>query len=115
MIVRHFDTDTPKTNPPNKDGWEQAWYGYHRMTRCWSNEMRQQFKEQSELTISKGEIIESQFERECFLSILADIKKQHVNMFELGAGWGEWCLALAGVIDHKIISIQPVSYRCLAV
>jgi len=62
-----------------------------------------------------GELTESQFERDCFLSILANIKREHVNMFELGAGWGEWCMALAGVVDHKIIPIKPTSYRCLAV
>ena len=115
MIVKHFDVSTPQTKPPQKEGWEQAWYGYHRMTRCWSEEMRQKFSEQIKSTCAKGELNESQFERDCFLSVLANIEKEHVNMFEIGAGWGEWCLALAGVIDHKVIPIKPVSYRCLAV
>jgi FkbM family methyltransferase len=66
-------------------------------------------------TQAKGEVHERDFEKDCFLSVLADIQREHVNMFELGAGWGEWCLALAGVIDYKIIPIVPVSYRCLAV
>ena len=36
-------------------------------------------------------------------------------MFELGAGWGRMCLALAGAIDFKIAPIVPTSYRCLAI
>jgi FkbM family methyltransferase len=115
MIVRHFDVKTPETKPPNDEGWEQAWYGYHRMAKCWSEQMKVKFGEQSKSVNAAGELDEGQFERDCFLSVLADIKREHVNMFELGAGWGEWCLALAGAIDYKVIPIAPKSYRCLAV
>ena len=62
-----------------------------------------------------GEAGERALEIDCFLSVLADIKRKHINMFELGAGWGEWCLALAGVIDYKLVPITPASYACLAV
>jgi len=58
---------------------------------------------------------ETEFQRDCFLIALADIKGKHVNMFELGAGWGRMCLTLAGAIDYGVIPLTPVSYRCLAV
>jgi FkbM family methyltransferase len=115
MIVRHFDVSIPKTEPPQNEGWEQAWYGYHRMTKCWSEQMKVKHRGRIKPIMVKGELDESSFERDCLLSVLADIKREHVNMFELGAGWGEWCLALAGVIDNKIIPVVPTSYRCLAV
>jgi FkbM family methyltransferase len=114
MIVRHFDISTPKNQPPQGDGWEQAWYGYYRTTKCWKR-LRVEVEENIKAVRDKGELDELHFEQDCFLSVLADINKKHVNMLELGAGWGEWCLALAGVIDYRIIPIKPVSYRCLAV
>jgi FkbM family methyltransferase len=114
MIVRHFDISTPENQPPQDEGWEQAWYGYYRMTKCWKR-LKIQVEEQVKAVRAKGELDELHFEQDCFLSVLADIKKKHVNMLELGAGWGEWCLALAGTLDYKIIPVIPDSYRCLAV
>ncbi len=115
MIVRHFDVDTPKTQPPEDEGWEQGWYGYYWMTKCWSQQRRTEFAERTHAIQAKGEVSERQFEQDCFLSVLADIKRKHVNMLELGAGWGDWCLALAGVINYRVVPVTPVSYRCLAV
>jgi len=115
MIVRHFDVDTPKTQPPQGEGWELAWHGYYRMVKCWSPQRRMKVAKRGQAAREKCEVYERDFEKDCFLSVLTDIQREHVNMFELGAGWGEWCLALAGVIDYKIIPIVPVSYRCLAV
>ncbi len=115
MLVKHFDFDTPQRQPPFNEGWEQAWYGYHRLAKSWSEQRQAKFIERIKSIDKAGELTETQFEIDCFLSVLADIKSKHVNMFELGAGWGEWCLALAGVVDFKIIPIVPISYRCLAV
>lgn len=115
MIVRHFDVNAPETQPPQSEGWEQAWHGYYRMTKCWSQQRKTKQAERRRAIHAKGEVTESEFERDCFLSVLADIKRKHVNMLELGAGWGEWCLALAGVIDYRVIPVTPVSYRCLAI
>jgi FkbM family methyltransferase len=73
------------------------------------------FAEQNRAIRAKGEMSGNEFERDCFLSILADIKRKHVNMLEVGTGWGHWCLALASVIDNRIIPVTPASYRCLAI
>jgi len=115
MIVRHFDIHTPKTKPPSKNGWEQARHGYYWMSKCLSTRRKMEIAETYRIARDAGQMHELDFENDCFLSILSDIKKQHVTLFELGAGWGDWCLALAGVIDHKIIPVKPISYRCLAV
>jgi len=58
---------------------------------------------------------EREFEVDCFLSILKNIKRKSIVLVELGAGWGEWCLSLAGVVDRKIISMSATKYRCVAV
>lgn len=115
MIIRHFDIKTPEIQLPQDAEWEQAWHGYYLMTKRWSQQRKTEFAERDRAVQLRGEIDERSFEQDCFLSILADIKREHVNMFELGAGWGEWCLALAGVIDYGITPVIPVSYRCLAV
>jgi len=36
-------------------------------------------------------------------------------MVELGAGRGDWCLAIAGIIDNKLVDTCAKSYRCVAV
>lgn len=115
MIIRHFDVKTPQTQPPHDEGWEPTWHGYYEMTKCESQRRRVEYAERDRAIWAEGQITEAEFERDCFLSVLADIKRKHVNMFELGAGWGRMSLALAGVINYRIISLTPVSYRCLAV
>jgi FkbM family methyltransferase len=56
-----------------------------------------------------------QFQRDCLLSILADVDREEVLFVELGAGWGRLCLELAGAIDFNLISCKARRYRCLAV
>ncbi|MFC1869961.1 FkbM family methyltransferase [Chloroflexota bacterium] len=118
MIVRHFDIKPPETQPPHEDGWEQSWqgfYGYHTMAKCESQQAKAEWEERDRAERAKGQMNEGEFERDCFLTVLADIKREHVNMFELGAGWGRMCLTLAGVIDYGLTPLIPKSYRCLAV
>ncbi len=115
MIVQHFDIHTPKTKPPQEHGWEPSRYGYYWMSKCLTPQRKREIAETFKEVIISGETHELDFENDCFLSILADIKQDEVNFFELGAGWGDWCLALAGIIDFKIIPIKPKTYRCLAV
>lgn len=99
--IRHFNIQTPNTIPPDNRSWLRMWYGNHRLTECWDGD-----------TTGSSE---RNFEIDCFLSILAEIKKPSVFMIELGAGWGDWCLALDGVLKHKLIQTPITSYHCLAV
>ena len=39
---------------------------------------------------------EDEIEIQIILNLVNDAPVQHINMIELGAGAGEWCLALAG-------------------
>jgi len=101
MKIKHFDIQTPKSSPRWGNDWLQMWHGNHRLAKCWDDKLTN--------------TSERDFEIDCFLSILAEIKKDSVRMFELGAGYGEWCLALDGVLKHKLIQTQIKSYRCLAI
>jgi FkbM family methyltransferase len=115
MIIKHFDVTTPETEPPAGEGWERTWTGYHVMSKCIAQDRKTQFEDQYLETRKNGQTPQPAFGRDLLLSLLTDIDKKHVNMFELGAGWGRLCLELAGIIDHNIIEVVPDSYRCLAV
>ncbi|KKN17160.1 hypothetical protein LCGC14_0968600 [marine sediment metagenome] len=103
MEIRHFSIDTPAVPPPDGDGWVQSWYGYyHRVGIGIENEIDDPNR---------------QLEIDCFLSVVADIKStgRPVRLMELGAGWGEWCMALAGVMDYSLVPTEAEDYRCVAV
>ena len=85
------------------------------MTKCVSQQAQARWEKPLRAIQAKGQMHEGVFQLDCLLSVLADIKREHVNMFELGAGYGRMCLHLAGAIDYKVIPIAPKSYRCLAV
>ncbi len=91
----------------------RAWYGFPR-TGC-PADVKAALKNDTEKAGSMNCISERELEVNCFLSILADIKKPHINLIEAGAGWGEWCLALAGVIENKIIPVEIETYLALGV
>ncbi len=115
MIIQHFDVNTPKVKAPRENDWEQLWSGYYWMTKCISQQKRTEWAERDNVTRLSGKMTEPDFQRDCLLSVLADIKREHVNICELGAGWGRISLGLAGVIDYKVLPITPTSYRFLAV
>lgn len=115
MIIKHFNVNSPQPQPPQNEEWQPAWHGYRVMTKCYSPEKRKLDAERDRMIHAEGMISEPEFKQDCLLSLLADIKNKHVNFFELGAGWGRICLEVAGVIDHKVIPLTPVGYRCLAI
>jgi len=99
--------------PPEKTGWEPRWYGYWEMEKTLSKEFRELC--QKIRNCNKG-LAEEEFEKQCFLSIINEIKDSQIKMFELGAGAGRECLALAGVVDFNLIpNVKDKTYRCLAV
>jgi len=115
MIVRHFDIKTPEVKAPGEDGWEQLPLGYYRMSKCIAADRKSSDEELYSRIRAAGNMPAGNFQQDCLLSILADIKKDEVNFFELGAGWGRLCLNLAGAIDFKVIQCNPKRYHCLAV
>lgn len=105
MDVKHYKIVKPKRLIPEINGWKQAWYGYYRLEEVTRHELEATSHERT-------------LEVDCLLSIVADISKrgkQHINLIELGAGWGETCMALAGVVDFKLIPHKIKSYSYLAV
>jgi FkbM family methyltransferase len=105
MEVKHFETIKPKRLAPEMNGWKQAWHGYYRLEEATRHEIEATSQERT-------------LEVDCLLSIVEDISKrgkQHINLIELGAGWGETCMALAGIVDFKLIPHNIKSYSYLAV
>ena len=85
MILKHFDISTPRMEAPEDEGWLQAWHGKYEMSKCESAQRRSMYAERDRAIRRDGMMTEAEFERDCFLSILASIKRKHVNMLELGA------------------------------
>lgn len=115
MKIKHWDTKRPVALPPQTGKWEQTQFGYYRLACCWSNEKKEIFAKQKAEVVANGYMGEREFEQDCFLSIVSDTKREHMNILELGAGYGAWCLALAGIIDYKVIPTKVKSYYCLGV
>lgn len=104
MKLTHFElTQTPG----------EAWWGSRRFG-C-PVEIKQAQKRESQIAQSKECISEREFEVDLFLSILTDIDKPHINMIEAGAGWGEWCLALDGVIKKQLIPTKAKTYTAIGI
>lgn len=97
----------------NKNG--VAWYGFKR-EGC-PETISVQSRQECELAREKGAHFYS--ERECevdaFLGVLSEIKKENVTLLDLGTGWGEWVLALAGAIKNKLIPMTIRNYYGVAV
>lgn len=82
--------------PPPAPGWVRQWHGLH-------------------LPPVHDFYTYGVLERFAFLSIVACYPGEHVTLFELGAGRADWCMALAGCVEHGIIPNPPASYRALAI
>jgi len=113
MKINHFDIKHSVIQAP--PGWSVGWHGNLRKDECKSASARRKFHAAQDKAHSLGVLGEREFEVDCFLSILQDIKKPKIHFVELGAGYAEWCCALDGVIKHRLIPIIPYSYQALAV
>lgn len=105
MDIKHYEIVKPKRIAPEINGWGQAWYGYYRLEEATRHEIESTSQERP-------------LEVDCLLSIVEDINsrgQQYINLIELGSGWGETCMALAGIIDFKLIPHSIKSYSYLAV
>jgi len=105
--LRYVDRKPPK-------GWKKTGYGYFQMEKVISQVKKDRDKASHKVADTPNLKGEGYIEQQFFLNILKSLKG-HVNLFELGAGRGDWCLALAGIIDFKLIDTEVTSYNCLAV
>lgn len=104
LTIRHFDI-------PHGDN--TAWYGLPRVFG-YPPMVRAQLEREAAGARDRGRISEREAEVDLFLSVLATMEN-HVTLVEAGAGWGEWCLALAGSIRNKLANDNPITFRCIGV
>ena len=110
---KKWNIKTINSFPPEENGWRSCWHGYWEMEKTMSKEF-DQFSQRIH-NFQKG-FSEEELERQCFLSIVNEIKDNEINMFELGAGTGRMSLMLAGIVDFNLIpNVNNKIYYCLAV
>ena len=80
MRLRHFHIETPVTQPPLKEGWEKLWSGYYYMTKCYSKLKREVQEEKDRLTREEGMINFGEFQQDCLLSVLSEIKNKQLTV-----------------------------------
>lgn len=113
MLFSHIDLRHVDRTPP--PGWKKMWYGYFQMEKVISREKKDIDKQAHKLSSDNPDLKgEGYIEQQIFLNIIKSLKGP-VILFELGAGRGDWCLALAGTVDFKLIDHEITSYKCLAV
>jgi len=112
MLFSQIDLHSVDRTPPS--GWKRTGYGYFQMEKVQSQEKIKRDKESHKAADTPSLKGEGVIERQFFFNILKTLKG-HVNLFELGAGRGDWCLALAGIVDFNLIDHEISSYKCLAV
>ncbi len=115
MQLEKFDIITPETPPPEPEGWIRYWHGLHQMRKVKTEEKRLLDAQEDQEAKKSGALTERDVEIQVFLNALRLIQAPAIRMFELGAGRGDWCLALAGVVEHKLAPLIATNYRCLAV
>lgn len=104
MDIRHYEIDQKS---------HLAWYGFLRIG-C-PDKVKQELRKESDIAHLKGFISERELEVDCFLSIMAEIKRDKVYLIECGAGWGEWCMALAGVMQNNLIKTRAKTYEAYGI
>ena len=97
---------------PHLDG--VAWHGYER-GEAYNEDLSFAQKQLDQEARMAGCYSEREAELDCFLSILADTSRSEITLMECGAGWGEWCLGLAGVVNKRLMPHQIKRWRAVAV
>lgn len=115
MEIKHYNIAKPKVEKPSVGDWKQCWYGLYRLRECYSDEAWNSFKESEALAHAQGCLGEREMEVDIFLSILKEIESETVTFIELGAGYGDWCMALNGVIRKKLVDTDIEHATCYAV
>ncbi len=114
MQFETFTIATPETPAPESEGWIRYWHGLHQLRKVKTDEKRLLDQEEDLVARRAGALTERDVEIQVFRNALGLIDAPQITMFELGAGRGDWCLALAGVVQHGLVPLKATSYRCLA-
>jgi FkbM family methyltransferase len=101
---------------PSETGWGKEWHGYWQLKETRSDLKRMKSEAIQEKLLDKDIVRQGEVEKHCFISLVDAVKEDEVKIFELGAGRGDWCLALAGIVDFNLIpSAKNKTYKCLAI
>lgn len=112
MEFKHIDIRNVDTVPPVD--WKKMWYGYFQMKKVQSQEKIDRDKKTHKASAGPEFKGEGYIEQQIFLNMVKSLKG-HVNLLELGAGRGDWCMALAGTVDYNLIDHEINSYKCVGV
>lgn len=102
------------SNPDNRN-WTQTWYGLPRLTECKSIVANNRADKDIDKAHNSGVLYEREYEIECFKKIVSYIQSKEAVFMEVGAGYGEWCLAFQGVLKNKLVETKVQEVRCYAV
>ncbi len=102
------------TNSPSGQ-WYQCWHGLSRLRECELGNVWHKFMKEQDEAHKLGYLGEAELEVDIFLSIIGNIKSPNAMFIELGAGYGEWCLAFNGVIRNRLVDTLVESVRCYAI
>ena len=83
MIISHYDIKTPPGKAPEETGWAQLPLGYYWMNKCMSAERRARDEKINKKRQEAGYMSTGNFQQDCLLNILADMKRDEVNIIEL--------------------------------
>lgn len=91
----------------------KAWYGINRIG--YPAYIEEQIRLEKYNAHRNSIYSERECEVDCFLSVLENYSNNKLTMLDLGAGWGEWSLALHGVLQNKLIKSSLNNYYAVAV
>ncbi len=93
----------------------QNWYGLSTLTICKSTKALERYQKSVDKAHQANKLSEREWEQIWFKRIVSYIKNPHAVMLELGAGYGEWCLAFTGVVRNKIVKTNVQDITCYAI
>ena len=114
MKIEHYDSRRwPITLAPSSalERWTPSWHGLHRLTECKSPFAESRYKAAEDKAHGLGLLSEREYEIDCVLAVMQAVKGPTMTFMEIGAGYGEWCMAVNGVVRNRIAptAIQRVT------
>lgn len=116
--LRRFELIAPaevRLDPPEPQGWQRAFHGYYYLDGVSSERKREAGRIQHASEQGMPAVPEGGLEVQAFANIMGNLDVDRVTLLELGAGRGDWCLAVAAAVEHGFVPTPAKSYRCLAV
>jgi FkbM family methyltransferase len=111
--IEHYDSHrlfTTFTPDSNLEKWTPSWHGLHRLTECKSPFAESRYQSAENKAHGLGLLSEREYEIDCVLAVMQGLKRPTMTFMEIGAGYGEWCMAVNGVVRNRIVptAIQRV-------